>query len=50
MGPEYLNIAITVVTVLGSAGAWQFYQNRLKLQHEEKKDDRSEQTLFREDL
>ena len=25
-------------------------QNRLKLQHEEKKDDRSEQTLFREDL
>ena len=50
MAPEYLNIAITVVTVLGSAGAWQFYQNRLKLQHEEKKDDRSEQTLFREDL
>ncbi len=50
MDPAYLNIAITVVTVLGSAGAWQFYQNRLKLQHESKKDDRSEQTLFREDL
>ena len=50
MEPAYLNIAITVVTVLGSAGAWQFYQNRLKLQHESKKDDRSEQTLFREDL
>jgi flagellar motility protein MotE (MotC chaperone) len=41
---------ITVITVLGSAGAWQFYQNRLKLKHEEKKDDRSEQTLFRDDL
>jgi len=50
MDPATLNIAITVVTVLGSAGAWQFYQNRLKLQHESKKDDRSEQTLFREDL
>jgi len=50
MDPAYLNIVITVVTVLGSAGAWQFYQNRLKMQHESKKDDRSEQTLFREDL
>ena len=50
MDPAYLNIAITAVTVLGSAGAWQFYQNRMKLQHESKKDDRSEQTLFREDL
>ena len=50
MDPATLNIAITVVTVLGSAGAWQFYQSRLKLQHESKKDDRSEQTLFREDL
>ena len=50
MDPAYLNIAITVVTVLGSAGARPFYQNRLKLQHEEKKDDRSEPTLFGEDL
>ena len=41
---------ITVVTVLGSAGAWQFYQNRMKLKHQEKKEDRSEQTLFRDDL
>lgn len=41
---------ITIITVLGSAGAWQFYQSRLKLKHQEKTEDRSEQTLFREDL
>lgn len=45
-----LNIVITAVTVLGSAGAWQFYQNKLKLKHQEKQEDRSEQTLFRDDL
>jgi flagellar motility protein MotE (MotC chaperone) len=45
-----LNIVITALTVLGSAGAWQFYQNKLKLKHQEKKEDRSEQTLFRDDL
>lgn len=46
----YLNIVVTALTVLGSAGAWGFYQNRLKLKHQEKKEDRSEQTLFRDDL
>lgn len=41
---------ITIVTVLGSAGAWQFYQSRMKLRHEERKEDKGEQTLFRDDL
>ena len=41
---------ITIVTVLGSAGAWQFYQSRLKLKHQERKEDKGEQTLFRDDL
>ena len=41
---------ITIITVLGSAGAWQFYQNRLKLKHQERKEDKGEQTLFRDDL
>lgn len=41
---------ITIVTVLTSAGAWQFYQNRLKIKHKEKLEDRSEHTLFRDDL
>lgn len=50
MEGDLLNIVITAVTVLGSAGAWQFYQNKLKLKHQEKQEDRSEQTLFRDDL
>ena len=41
---------ITIITVLGSAGAWQFYQSRLRLKHQEKQEDRGEQTLFRDDL
>lgn len=41
---------ITIITVLGSAGAWQFYQNRLKLKHQERREDKGEQTLFRDDL
>ena len=45
-----VDILITVATVLGSAGAWQFYQNRLKLKYEERKKDKGEQTLFRDDL
>ena len=41
---------ITIVTVLGSAGAWQFYQSRLKIRHQERQEDKGEQTLFRDDL
>ena len=47
---EVTQIILTVATVLTSAGAWQFYQNRLKMKHAEKKHDQSEQTLFRDDL
>ena len=43
-------IIITLITVLSSAGAWQFYQKRLQLRHEEKTDDRNDQTMFRDDL
>jgi len=41
---------ITILTLLGSAGAWQFYQSRMKLKHQERKEDKGEQTLFRDDL
>ena len=47
---EVTQIILTVATVLTSAGAWQFYQNRMKMKHAEKKHDQSEQTLFRDDL
>ncbi len=47
---DYTTIAITTVTVLGSAGAWNYYQNRLKLKYETKKEDKSDQNLYRDDL
>lgn len=50
MESGFLQIVITAVTVLGSAGAWGFYQNRLKLKHEEKKEEKGDQNLYRDDL
>lgn len=47
---DVTTIIITLTTVLTSAGAWQFWQNRMKLKHEEKQDDRTDQTMFRDDL
>ena len=47
---QYQTILITVVSVLGSAGAWQFYQNRLKLKYQAEKDEKLDQNLFRDDL
>lgn len=43
-------ILITLATVLTSAGAWQYYQNRLKVKHAEFKENRGEQVMFRDDL
>lgn len=47
---SFTNVFITLVTFLFSAGAWQFYQNRQKIKHEERQGDRQEQTLYRDDL
>ena len=47
---DYSTIIITAVTVLGSTGAWTYYQNRLKLKYDSKKEDKSDQNLFRDDL
>jgi hypothetical protein len=47
---DYSTIVITAVTVLGSTGAWTYYQNRLKLKYDSKKEDKSDQNLFRDDL
>lgn len=43
-------ILITLATVLTSAGAWQYYQNRLRVKHKEFQENRGEQTMFRDDL
>ncbi len=47
---DYTTIIVTLATVLTSAGAWQFWQKRLKLKHDERVVDKSEQTMFRDDL
>ena len=47
---QYYTIIITIVSVLGSAGAWQFYQNRMKLKYQAEKDDKSDMNLYRDDL
>ena len=47
---QYLTVIITVVSVLGSAGAWQFYQNRLKLKYEAQREDKTDMNLYRDDL
>jgi len=47
---ELTTIIITIAGVLGSAGAWTFYQTRMKMKHQEKKEDKTEQTMFRDDL
>ncbi len=43
-------VIITIVTVLGSAGAWQFYQNRMKLKFEQDNSDQKDKNLYRDDL
>lgn len=50
MEASVAQILVTIITVLGSAGAWQFYQNKQKLKHEKDRDEKGEQTMFRDDL
>jgi predicted nuclease with TOPRIM domain len=44
------NILITLATVLTSAGAWQFYQNRLKMKIDKEQVYKKDQNLYRDDL
>lgn len=47
---DMTTVFVTLATVLTSAGAWQFWQKRLQLKHDSDENDRSEQTMFRDDL
>jgi len=47
---NYTTIIVTALTAIGSSGAWTYYQNRLKIKYDSKKEDKSEQNLFRDDL
>lgn len=43
-------VIVTIVTVLFSAGAWKFYEARMKLKSEEKADEKTDQNMYRDDL
>jgi chromosome segregation ATPase len=43
-------IFITLLTVAGSAGAWRFYEAKLKQSTKEREDTQKEQNLFRDNL
>jgi hypothetical protein len=47
---SYTTVIVTVATVLGSTGAWSYYQHKLKLKYDTKKEDKSDQNLYRDDL
>lgn len=43
-------ILVTLISAVTSAGAWQFYQSRLKMRHAETQAEKAERTMFRDDL
>jgi len=49
-GIDLTTLIVTVVGILGSAGAWQFYAKRMELKAKEKVEDKGEQNLYRDDL
>lgn len=50
MTESIITIAITLTTVLGSASAWKFYDTRLNKLNEQRKEERIDENLYREDL
>ena len=50
MSESVITIAITLITVLGSAGAWKFYDGRLNKINDQRKIEREDENLYREDL
>lgn len=43
-------VVVTVFTVLFSAGAWKFYETRMKLKARDAQDEKNDQNMFRDDL
>lgn len=50
MDNNITTIIITLVTVLFGGGAWKFYEFLIKKKSQDKKEERSEQTMYRDDL
>lgn len=47
---DLTTIIVSLGTVLFSAGAWSFYENRMKLKAKESQHEKTEQNMYRDDL
>ena len=43
-------VLVTLFTVLFSAGAWKFYETKMKLKAKDAQDEKNDQNMFRDDL
>ena len=50
MSDNLTTILISLITVLFGGGAWKFYEFLVKKKSEEKKSEKSEQNMYRDDL
>jgi predicted nuclease with TOPRIM domain len=45
-----ITVLVTLITVAGSAGAWKFYESKLRIKHKISEQNTKDNVLFREDL
>tara|TARA_B110000259_G_scaffold45508_1_gene52774 strand:+ start:2012 stop:2299 length:288 start_codon:yes stop_codon:yes gene_type:complete len=50
MSENLTTIIITAISVIFGAGGWKFYEFLIKSKREQQKEDKSEQTIYRDDL
>jgi|TARA_R110000803_G_scaffold111935_1_gene180365 hypothetical protein len=50
MSENLTTIIITAISVIFGAGGWKFYEFLIRSKREKQKEDKSEQTIYRDDL
>lgn len=50
MDNGFITIIVAIITTLGGAKAWEFYQKKLELNREEEREDKKNSMLYRDDL
>ena len=50
MEKNFITIAVTLITVLGSTAAWDFYKKKLEMKKKEESANKEEKNLYRDDL
>lgn len=43
-------VVVTLITVLFSAGAWKFYETKMKLSADNEKEEKNDKNMYRDDL